>query len=100
MELSEILTVIGSSGTLGAIVVVSIRYATQAVEKLYTDMKEVQSKQLELSSKREEKLVDYLESKIETDKKVASTLNNICRELTCIDDRLKNLEGDDRNGYN
>lgn len=98
MGLQELLTVIGSSGTVGAIIVVAIRYATHAVEKLYTDMKEIQSKQLLSAMRREEKLMSYLESKTDYDMEVASTLKNICKELTCISERLQSLE-DGTSGY-
>lgn len=80
----EIINLLGQSGITGAIAYAGYK----AVTKLYLDMREQHKEQLMESIKREDKLMDYLDKKNETDAKIANTLDNIndrlCEVEACV----------------
>lgn len=74
--------------TQGGIALVSV----YACFLLYRDMKENNKQSLEASQKREEKLMQWLTEKNQTDAKIANTLDEICDKLSNMDKRITCLE--------
>ena len=75
---SQFFTQLGASGIVAFA-------AYRAVHKLYDDIRQDSLRRESESKKREDRLMDYLDKKNETDKQVADTLRN-------IDGRLNKLE--------
>jgi predicted nuclease with TOPRIM domain len=88
----ELLKLLSGAGALGALVFFAVKYGIKAIEKLYLDMREQHKEQLQESIKREDKLMDWLDKKNESDVKIANTLQNISEEMQCINNRIDTIE--------
>lgn len=84
----ELLKLVGGGGTFGVAVFLAVKYGLAALERLYNDMKEQHKEQLLESTKREDKLLAYLEQKNITDTKVAQTLDGICSRLANVECKI------------
>ena len=62
------------------------------IEKLYTDMQKQHETQLAESNKREDQLMKFLNRKNDTDAKIAITLDNISKEMICLNGRVDKIE--------
>ena len=85
---AELMKLLGGGGVFGSAVFFGIKYGLTALERLYNDMKEQHKEQLAESTKREEKLLAYLEQKNITDAKIASTLDNMCVRLASVEQTI------------
>ena len=81
----ELLKLVSGAGALGVFIFFTVKYGITAIQRLYTDMREQHKEQLQESIKREDKLMEYLDKKNETDSKIAQTLDN-------INDRIETIE--------
>jgi predicted Holliday junction resolvase-like endonuclease len=63
-----------------------------AVKVLYNDMQQEKKQSHIESNQREDRLMNYLDKKNETDAKIAETMENINEELKCVNDRITNVE--------
>lgn len=88
----EFIKALSELGAIGAFIFFAGKYGIKALEKLYTDMSNQHKEQLTEAIKREDRLMDFLDQKNETDIKVAATLDNICTEMGCLNRRLEDVE--------
>lgn len=85
----ELLKLLGGGGVLGVAAALGIKYGISAIERLYNDMQTQHKEQLLESTKREDKLMDYLDKKNETDSRIAATLDNINDRLCVVENCIK-----------
>lgn len=88
----ELLKLVSGAGALGIFIFFAVKYGIIAIQRLYTDMREQHREQLQESIKREDKLMEYLDKKNDTDSKIAQTLENINDEMSCINRRVETIE--------
>jgi hypothetical protein len=88
----QVFDILIKSGILGAIIFLMGKYGLKVITTMYDDMKTQHNEQLSKAYVREEKLMKYLDGKNESDAKVASTLDNICNEMGCMNRRIEDVE--------
>lgn len=88
----EVLKLVSGAGALGIFIFFAVKYGIIAIQRLYSDMREQHKEQLQESIKREDKLMEYLDKKNETDSKIAQTLENINDEMGCMNRRIETIE--------
>lgn len=77
---------IASTGVTGVLLIISLI----AIVKIYKDMREDINKREKNSKDREDKLMEYLDKKSETDKHVAKTLSKIDKRLQALENCSNN----------
>jgi hypothetical protein len=77
------------SGVFGLFLFLTVR----AIMKLYSDMRKDAERIEKNSKEREERLMNYLDKKSETDLKVSETLDNINHRITSLEEAIEDCKG-------
>ena len=74
---AEFFKLAGQLGGLGAVLILVVKYGVGAIEKMYTDMKTQQARQLEINANREDILMNLVEENTKANTEIAITLQNL-----------------------
>lgn len=88
----EAIKILFNLGAIGVVLIFAGKYGSQALKKLYEDINSQHKEQIKLCYKREDKLMEWLNKKNETDNKVAETLEGICNEIGCLNRKIEEIE--------
>jgi hypothetical protein len=88
----EAIKILFNLGAIGVVLFFVGIYGSKALKKLYDDINLQHKEQIKLCYKREDKLMDWLNKKNETDNKVAETLENICGQIGCLNRKIEEIE--------
>jgi len=75
---AEMIKLVGQLGGLGTVLFLAVKYGIKAIERMYTDMKNQQEKQLEINAKREDTLMTLVEENTKANTEISMTLQSLC----------------------
>jgi len=75
---AEVIKLFGQLGGTGAVLFFAVKYGIKAIERMYTDMKKQQEKQLEINAKREDTLMTLVEENTKANTEISMTLQSLC----------------------